>query len=225
MSPEQEVLHITVADGAIPLHFFPNSDATAVLFAVPSIFGADAAFEQHVSLLQAQGFCVYAIDSFWRTDGGPLGSDEVSFTRAFKRMGDSNDDECDADVSAAISFIRERHTQLPIVGLGICFGGRPIMRAALDNELQGVAAWHGIRIGELAMHLPELACPASLHFGDIDDFVPMTEVKAIQEMLAGKKEVEILVYPDCDHGFTHHGREVFNEQAYEMSLKGVVSLA
>lgn len=219
-----DLLSIPQHSGAIPLHYYPLSDAKAVLFAIPSIFGADAAFEQHVQRLHAHGFCVYAIDSFWRSDGGPLGSDESSFARAFQRMGDSVDEECDQDVSAALDFIKQRHPALAIIGLGICFGGRPIMRAALDGELQGIAAWHGIRIGELALHLSELNCPASLHFGDIDDFVPMTEVKAIQEMLADNTSAQIEIYADCDHGFTHHGREVFSEQAYATSLQGVVAL-
>lgn len=217
-------ISIATNDSDIPLAYAENSEADAILFVIPSIFGTDSAFEQHTKNLQNLGFSVYAIDSFWRTDAGPLGADQDSSARAFQRLNDCQDHDCDADVSALLRYIRSQHSEQKIIGLGICFGGRPIVRAALDKEIDAVASWHGIRIGEMQERLQTMNCASDLHFGELDQLVPMAEIATITAATKNNVQCKIITHKNCDHGFTHHGRDVFDADAYDKALQGIATL-
>ena len=49
----------------------------------------------------------------------------------------------------------------------------------------------------------------------------MSEVDAIAARLEHAPDVELVVHENCEHGFTHFGRDVFDECAYDSSLKGI----
>ncbi|MFK8018534.1 MAG: dienelactone hydrolase family protein [Pseudomonadales bacterium] len=214
-------------DGEIPCTVLQNEEnnASTNLVVVPSVFGVDDTFLLHCQRFLDSGFRVYALDSFWRTEPGPLIANEAGIQKAMARMGALNDQDCDCDVSALLDHVRAAHTEQRIIGLGICFGGRPVFRAAIDAKLDGVAAWHGVRIGELASELTKLPCPASLQFGAIDAWTPAEDISAIKQATSNLNGVDIQVHADCDHGFTHLGRApVFNQAAYDKSYASLLKL-
>lgn len=203
-------------------------DAPCIIV-VPSVFGFDSTFLLHARRFVDAGMHVYALDSFWRTLPGPLEADDKGMELALGRMGELSDPDCDHDVSLLTDYVRHKHPGSKLVALGICFGGRPVVRAALDGEVDGVAAWHGVRIDSLEERLPSLSCPASLQFGSIDEWTPLDSITQIRQALNTRGDnaphTEILVHPDCDHGFTHLNRPpVFNQLAYDASMAGLIAL-
>lgn len=223
--------HAAQAGGAIPCtHITRSAEADSkndpCLLIIPSVFGFDSTFMLHCRRFVAAGMQVYALDSFWRSCPGALEADETGVPQAMARMAALGDADCDADVSALANFIRAQHPGGKVVGLGICFGGRPIVRAACDGEVDAVAAWHGVRIGELGDRLDTLDCAGALHFGSIDAWTPKEECEALRERFKDRPQLGILVHEGCDHGFTHLNRAaVFHQDAYEASYNSVVSLA
>ncbi|MEM8498698.1 MAG: dienelactone hydrolase family protein [Pseudomonadota bacterium] len=219
------------AGGAIPCTHITHaveadSQNNPCLLIVPSVFGFDSTFMLHCRRFVAAGLQVYALDSFWRSCPGPLEADESGVPQAMARMAALEDADCDSDVSALANYIRAQHPSVRVIGLGICFGGRPIARAACDKEIDSVVAWHGVRIGELGDRLSTLTCAGALHYGAIDAWTPKEECDVLRDRFKDRPQLEISVHDDCDHGFTHLNRaSVFNQNAYETAYRSVVRLA
>lgn len=223
--------HSAQAGGAIPCTHITRGDEAdskndPCLLIVPSVFGFDSTFMMHCRRFVAAGLQVYALDNFWRSCPGPLEASEAGIPQAMARMAALQDADCDSDVSALANYVRAQHPGVKVIGLGICFGGRPIARAACDEEIDAVAAWHGVRIAELGDHLDSLTCAGALHYGAIDAWTPKEECDALRDRFKDRPKLEIFVHEECDHGFTHLNRAaVFNQGAYEAAYNSVVSLA
>ncbi len=223
--------HAAQAGGAIPCTHISRADEESCkndpcLLIVPSVFGFNSTFMLHCQRFIDKGMQVYSLDSFWRTCPGALEADEAGMPQAMARMAALTDKDCDSDLSALTSYIRALHPGVPVIGLGICFGGRPIVRAACDKEIDSVVAWHGVRICELGDRLQTLDCAGVLHFGSIDAWTPEEDCKALQQRFRNKPHVEIVVHQGCDHGFTHVNRpSVFKQEAYDAAFDSVVKLA
>lgn len=218
-----------LGDGLIPCSKL-SADSPAIsqaaLLVVPSVFGVDGTFLLHCERLTAAGFVVYAMDNFWRDIPGPLSFSEANLKLAMQRMANLQDPNCDSDVATVCQYIRREHPNLALIGLGICFGGRPIVKCALEQGLDGVAAWHGVRIDELGKDLAALS-NASLHFGSVDAWTPTEHISAIMAHITPDKSgVSVHVHDGCDHGFTHLDRPaVFNEAAYQLAFRELCELA
>mgnify|MGYP000628022955 CR=1 FL=1 len=214
-------------DGNLPCTLLhnENNETKANLVVVPSVFGVDETFLLHCQRFVDSGYRVYTLDSFWRTEPGPLLANEAGREKAMARMAALADSDCDNDVSTLLDHVKDLHPGVRTIGLGICFGGRPIVRAAIDSKLDGVAAWHGVRISELSAELPQLSCPASLQFGAIDAWTPAEDISIIEQATSNLSGIDIQVHADSDHGFTHLGRApVFNEAAYDKSYASLLQL-
>lgn len=219
------------AGGAIPCTHITRAEKTACkddpcLLIVPSVFGFDSTFLMHCRRFLSAGLQVYSLDSFWRSCPGALEANDAGIAQAMARMAALDDADCDADVSALASYIRLHHPGVTVIGLGICFGGRPVVRAACDKEIDAVVTWHGVRVGELDERLETLECAAEVHCGSIDAWTPKEECDALEERFRDKPQFKIFVHEGCDHGFTHLNRAaVFQQSAYEAAFNSVIKLA
>jgi carboxymethylenebutenolidase len=75
--------------------------------------------------------------------------------------------------------------------------------------------------------LPESAAvtaPLSLHFGEADDSVPMTEVDAIRSAFVDRPDVKIYTYPGAKHGFTQTDAPSYDSAAAHSAMKHAVTL-
>ena len=98
------------------------------------------------------------------------------------------------DTQAAIN---EMKSVGPVGIVGFCMGGTIAFLAA--TRLVGAKAavcYYGGKIVAFADEKPR--CPTQMHFGELDQSIPMTDVETIK----GKRpDCEIYVYPDAGHGF------------------------
>jgi carboxymethylenebutenolidase len=111
-----------------------------------------------------------------------------------------------ADVAAA----RDALKGVGKVGIiGYCFGGSVVWKACCD--LDGFSAGVGFYGGQVA-EFKDLKpkCPVQLHFGELDQSIPMDKVDAIK---AAHPEVPTFVYKGAGHGFTCDERGSFHEEA------------
>ncbi len=173
------------------------------LIIFPSIFGVTEELEQHANEIARTGAVVVALDPFARVeDSGPLG--EADRERAFKRMGAVDFARVNQDFRELLAALKQdRQCNGRVVGLGVCLGGGFVWNAAADGELQGVATWHGSRMGSLMDRAAELRCPVIMDFGDEDPVVPAEEIEKIQNACKLIDQCVVRVHPGAGHGFSH----------------------
>ena len=98
--------------------------------------------------------------------------------------------------------------------VGYCFGGMLAYLCASDVE--GLACSVGYYGGGIAGALDQRPrVPLMLHFGELDQHIPMSDVAKIREALP---DVPVYSY-DADHGFNCTHRESYNEDASKTALE------
>jgi carboxymethylenebutenolidase len=114
-----------------------------------------------------------------------------------------------ADIEAAAAALgRER------VGIvGYCWGGTLAwLGAARTQQFAAAVGWYGGGIADARQE--SLNCPVQLHFGVLDQSIPMADVAAIARV---HPEVEIFTYADAGHGFGCEARESYVVDAAELA--------
>ncbi|MEC8191149.1 MAG: dienelactone hydrolase family protein [Myxococcota bacterium] len=211
-------------DQAAPtfVQFRPSKPGPLVVI-VPSIFGVSPDVEHCANRFSARGALVYAMDPFWRDGNGPLRIPEDG-KRAMARLKRVSDADVLNDLlKLCAAGLGHERCNGKLILLGVCFGGRFVVKASHHVHTDGVAVWHGAGL------LPELSNEAlantkvSLDFGAQDPLIPPAEVAAIQEKMSGSTAT-IRVHDHCGHGFTHWGTERCVPEAAEAAAKSVLAL-
>lgn len=171
----------------------------------PSIFSITDELAEHADQIAATGALVVVLDPFSRTDD-PGGLPEAERERAFKRMANLDFKRTTADFRELLAATKtDPACNGRAVGLGICLGGPFVWNAAADGELDGVATWHGSRMGAVMGRAQHVRCPVIMDFGDEDPVAPMEEIEKIRAACAPIPEFTLRVHAGAGHGFSHTG--------------------
>jgi carboxymethylenebutenolidase len=147
-------------------------------------------------VLAAQGFAVYVLHYFNRTDTSWV-SDRATILRHgpawVKTVWDS------------VSFVGEQPHVDPerIALLGFSLGAYlSLASASIDPRIKAVVDFFGGFPKEMKLFMRRF-CPVLILHGEADDTVPVSEAHYIAQ-LAEKKNVpyELQIYPGAGHGFT-----------------------
>ena len=181
---------------------------------IPAIFGLDDGVYEIMDEWAARGCPVLGVDLFHRTIPGPLGRDGADRDKAQKRYAEFDVEQGVADLADSVAWLRQHPgCNGRVVVFGYCFGGRYAYLSATRGLADGALSFHGTKIGLSLDEAKNLCRPLSIHVGDKDPSIPMTEVEATRAALAGNRLAEIFVYPGCVHGFTGRGRPSFDALA------------
>ncbi|HET6582453.1 MAG TPA: dienelactone hydrolase family protein [Nannocystaceae bacterium] len=196
------IAHESVAldDGELPLTLAHGGGTGAAIVIMPSAFGVAADLVEQMDELADTASLVVAFDPFFRGEPGVVPYDETQ--RVLARLQGFDRARAHADVRVAIEWTRER-VRMPIVMLGICFGGPYALVAAADGDVDGVVTWHGTRMHEHLARAEQMRCPMRLHFGALDPIVPPPAVQAVRDAFAQRDDVRIVVHDGATHGFSH----------------------
>lgn len=191
----------------------PRGAAPAVVL-IPPIFGATPGIESMAQELAGEGYIVVVPDLFWRTLPGPLGYEGADREKAQDRYKKFNVTTGVSDLGEVIGWCEREASSNGKVGvMGLCFGGRYAVLAAADLGVNAAVSFHGTYIGSHLDALPRIACPTSLHFGEVDPHAPMSEVKQIAEASTGNANVAVFTYPEAPHGFMQQDRASYRPDA------------
>jgi len=182
------------------------------LVVIQEIFGVNHHMRNVCDRFAAQGYVAIAPAMFDRAKADvELGyndadADEGIALRAAIKLEDSL-----KDVQATIDAAKSGGK----VGVvGYCWGGSLSFLAA--TRLSGLACAVGYYGGRIAAHKDEKPkVPTILHFGELDDGIPMADVEKIR---AARPEVKIYTYP-ADHGFSCDERDSYDAASHEKALK------
>jgi carboxymethylenebutenolidase len=176
--------------------YLPEVNRTP-LPAVLALYGAGgnvSGMERYASTLAAQGFAVYLLHYFDRTE--TVAADRPTILRNFplwmKTLWD------------AISFV-ETQPQVDrerIALLGFSLGAYlSLANSTIDPRVKVVVDFFGGMPKEMKLFMRRL-CPVLILHGEADPTVPVEEAYQLQKLLE-KKEIpyEMKIYPGAGHGF------------------------
>jgi len=185
--------------GNRPIHvgaYIPDSTG-ASLPAVIALHGAGgdvAGMHKYASLLAEQGFAVYVLHYFDRTD--TQSADKPTILRNFplwmKTLWDS------------ISFVEKQSAVDPerIALLGFSLGAYlALANSTIDGRVKAVVEFFGGLPREMKLFMRRL-CPTLILHGEADATVPVAEAHNLQQLFEQKGiPYEIKIYPGEGHGF------------------------
>ena len=203
---ERGVLTLRAADGTDFSAAFaaPAAAAHAGVVILPDVRGLHPYYVALAERFAEAGLPAVAIDWFGRTAGpcGDPGTRPADFDWQ-AHIPRTTPEGIDADVSAAVGYLRERTTaDLPVVTVGFCFGGSHSWRlAGGDVDLAGCAGFYGKPsvVGAAAgrAHLPTVMVIAG---GDAATPVS-DQLRLADTMRAAGAEVDAVVYDGAPHSF------------------------
>lgn len=150
--------------------------------------------DKYAALLAEQGFAVYLLHYFDRTD--TQFADKATIFRNFplwmKTLWD------------AVSFV-EKQTEVDrerIALLGFSLGAYlSLANASIDGRVKVVVEFFGGLPKEMKLFMRRL-CPVLILHGEADPTVPVEEAYQLQQLLEKKNiPYEIKIYPGAGHGF------------------------
>jgi len=209
-----ETIQLSAADG-FELDAYlaqPTQQVKGAVLVIQEIFGVNAHIREVCDGYAEAGYAALAPCIFDRAERGiELGYEGDDMTRGIEiARGKLKTDETMLDLAAGVEHL----TQFGAVGVvGYCFGG--LMAWLSASQLAGVACVSGYYGGGIAASL-DLApqVPTTLHFGNLDAHIPMTDV---QKVIDAHPTVDVFVY-DADHGFNCDHRASFDETASKLAL-------
>jgi carboxymethylenebutenolidase len=203
---ERGVLTLTAADGT---EFSAAYAAPAVtprvgVVVLPDIRGLHPYYVALAERLAEAGAAAVAIDWFGRTAGvcGETGTrgEDFDWQAHVPRTTEAG---IDADIAAAIGYLRERTSaDIPVITVGFCFGGSHSWRQSGGSlDLSGCVGFYGRPsvVGDAARraHLPTVMLIAGA-----DAATPVADQLALADtMRAAGADVDAVVYDGAPHSF------------------------
>jgi carboxymethylenebutenolidase len=194
----------------------PEGSAKGAMLVIQEIFGVNTHIREICDGYAEAGYVALAPQIFDRVERDvELGYDEAGMTAGIGiARGKLEIPATLSDLQASIEDLA-RHGKVGVVGY--CFGGLLTWLAAceLDGVACAAAYYGGGVVGELER---SARCPVIMHFGELDEHIPMSDVAKIDAALP---DVTVYTY-HADHGFNCDHRDSFDAdaaaQARERSL-------
>ena len=199
------------------------------------IFGVNAHIRDVTERIAGEGYVALAPDYFHRTGPGvELGYDEDGFAEGMKLLQALKAEEMIADARSTQAYLAGMDgVRGDWVGaMGFCVGGHMTYLAACEARVCAAASFYGGGIaapagpggGESTLsRTPGMQGRILCLFGGKDAYIPENEVEAIRGALRRIRH-EVVVYPDCEHGFFCDQRDSYDADAASDAWERVKTL-
>jgi carboxymethylenebutenolidase len=189
-------IELTAADGhSLSAYVTGPENAGKALVVVQEIFGVNRHMRRVCDDFAKAGFRVACPALFDRTQRGvELGYEQADVQNGLALRGRIDPGKTLLDILAAASAL-PKGAKRGIVGY--CWGGTVAWHGATRSvAFDAASCWYGGGIHAAKDEKPN--CPVQMHFGEVDQSIPMEHVEAIR---AAQPGVEIFVYGGAGHGF------------------------
>ncbi len=169
------------------------------------IFGVNVHIRALVDGFASEGYLAIAPALFDRIRPGiELGYDEENVTEGRKLRTAISWSDAVEDIAAAVDHVAGAGK----VGvIGYCWGGTLAWLAACRLKIDAAVCYYGGHIHEHRDEMP--GCPVLMHFGEIDQGIPMDQVAAIR---GARPEAQVFTYP-AGHGFNCDMRSSYEQDS------------
>ncbi len=195
----------------------PTTPPAGCILVVQEIYGVNREVRRVTDWLAAAGFAAVAPDLLWRVKPG-LDFDYADRDNARKAVSSLKPDEIVQDLVAAAGALgRTVGGELPcgIVALG--WGGKFAFMAAPKMDARAIVAYYPGNIEGAYDLVHSVPAAQMYHFARHDERTKPEFRKQLRTALADRDDVEVLVYPDADHGFANHDRAEFHAESAQLA--------
>ncbi|KJZ37843.1 MULTISPECIES: dienelactone hydrolase family protein [Pseudomonas] len=216
MSVTTQWIEIDSADGKFGAYLaIPHTRKGPGIVLIQEIFGVNEHIRSVAEQYAADGYLVIAPDLFWRSGARiELGYDETGWKRAVELMNATDVGKAQKDIELAIDALKAQPgLDGGIASIGYCFGGLLSYHTAANGLVDVAIAYYGGGIQNQLDRADEIEVPLLMHFGEQDSHIPLEAVEKIAERFDTNDNVEIVVYPEAEHGFNCSHRDSYNQRA------------
>ncbi|CAN7544673.1 dienelactone hydrolase family protein [Pseudomonas sp. LjRoot277] len=215
MSVTTQWIEIDSADGKFGAYLaIPHTRKGPGIVLIQEIFGVNEHIRSVAEQYAADGYLVIAPDLFWRSGARiELGYDETGWKRAVELMNATDVGKAQSDIELAIDALKAQPgLDGGIASIGYCFGGLLSYHTAANGLVDVAIAYYGGGIQNQLDRADEIEVPLLMHFGEQDSHIPLEAVEKIAERFENNDNVEIVVYPEAEHGFNCSHRDSYNQR-------------
>lgn len=195
----------------------PSGKPRGAMIVIQEIWGVNRHIRKVADGYAADGYLAIAPSLFDRSERGSAMDEYTPDTmkKGFGLMQQINMDNAMLDVQAAVDVAKEAGK----VGIvGYCLGGRVAwMSAAQVKGLSAAVGYYGGGIPSMAALQPK--CPVLLHFGALDQHIP---VASVEEFKKSHPAVPVHIYEGADHGFNCDERPSYNAAAAKLARERTI---
>lgn len=188
----------------------PANPAAPAVVVMQEIFGVNADMRATCDELAAQGFLALCPDMFWRLAPGVQLSDATEQERhqALALYTAFDVDKGVNDAAAALAHARQFEGIGRQAGiLGFCLGGLLSYRAGACMAVDAAVSFYGAGIQNHLDEARAASTPLLIHLAGDDEFIPPEAQVSITQVLGRRRQVDIHIYPGCQHAFARrHGQ-------------------
>ncbi len=216
MSVTTQWIEIDSAEGKFGAYLaIPHTRKGPGIVLIQEIFGVNEHIRSVAEQYAADGYLVIAPDLFWRSGHRiELTYDEAGWKRAIELMNATDVDKAQKDIELAIDALKAQPgLDGGIASIGYCFGGLLSYHTAANGLVDVAIAYYGGGIQNQLDRANEIEVPLLMHFGEQDSHIPLEAVEKIAERFDNNDNVEIVVYPEAEHGFNCSHRDSYNQRA------------
>ncbi|WP_448144675.1 dienelactone hydrolase family protein [Pseudomonas silesiensis] len=216
MSVTTQWIEIDSADGKFGAYLaIPHTRKGPGIVLIQEIFGVNEHIRSVAEQYAADGYLVIAPDLFWRNGQRiELDYDEAGWKRAVELMNATDIGQAQKDIELAIDALKAQPgLEGGIASIGYCFGGLLSYHTAANGLVDVAVAYYGGGIQNQLERADEIEVPLLMHFGEEDSHIPLDAVEKIAERFENNDNVEIVVYPEAEHGFNCSHRDSYNQRA------------
>src|SRR6202521_3900031 len=221
-------IDIAAADGGTFKGYLavPASGSGPGILLLQEIFGVNASMREVADYYAEEGYVVLAPDLFWRLEPGiELGYTEADFNKAFGYYQRFDANQSIKDSADALKVLRARPECIGKVGaLGFCLGGKLAYLVAARTDVDCAVCYYGVGIEADIGEAAQVKCPMVFHFAELDKYAPAEAREQVKTAFAKRPDVELYLYPGCDHAFAAAERASFNKPATLMAHSRSIAL-
>lgn len=213
-----ETIELTAADGhKLTAYKSGPGNATAGLVVIQEIFGVNSHVRSMTDRFGAMGYLAIAPALFDRSGRGQeFGYTQDDVAKGRDARGKLTDAGVQADVEAAAKALGSK----PLGITGYCYGGTVAWNMACRSKLfKAASGWYGGGVAATRTEKPN--CPVQLHFGELDQSIPLADVELVKQAQPG---IAVYVYEGAQHGFGCDERPSFNPAAFTVALGRTLKL-
>lgn len=222
-TPESERLVLDAADGNRFNAFAaePTEPTGIAVVVLPDVRGLFKFYEDLACRFAAEGHRSVAIDYFGRTAGTQERDADFPYMEHIAR---TSSEGLNADIAAAIQYLRERDANAKIYTVGFCFGGNISWGATTHGHgLAGAVGFYGKPEADRPAgdgpiwdrgHLIE--CPVLALFGGDDPGIPAEDISRFESALeAADVSHDVVTYEGAPHSFFDRSQGKFSDESLD----------
>jgi carboxymethylenebutenolidase len=203
-----------------------ESDKRPTILVLSDMFGLNEPIRAVADHYANRGHATLVPNLFWRSEiPGAISYDDPQHAKAWARLKALDLDAVSADMRAATDWLRAQpFGNGKVAAIGFCGGGRFAFLAAVRCGVDAAASLYGLGILQHVGEIENARCPVQLHYGLQDQHIPREEIDSVSAGVHGRRNVQVLLYPDAGHSFANPVRPTYDPAAAKLADERIAAM-